>query len=88
MDYSIIDYIVNNDVEIRKEVEAKLSYKAVLKRKDKIYEQLRDMLNEEQRELFDKFEETQAEELCEAIKSYFKAGMKIGIRVVAEGMFD
>ena len=38
--------------------------------------------------LFDKFEETQTEELCEAIKSYFKAGMKIGIRVVAEGMFD
>ena len=88
MEYSVIDYIIHNDDEIRQKIETNLEYQKILRRKDRIYEKLIEKLTDEQKELFDKLDDTEAEEMNEIILSYFKAGMKLGIRIVAEGMFD
>ena len=88
MEHSVIDYIIHNDDEMRKKIETSVEYEGILRRKDRIYEKLNNTLNDWQKELMNRLEDNEAEELNEIIVGYFKAGMKLGIRIVAEAMFD
>ena len=88
MEHSVIDYIMHTDDDLRKKVETTVEYKRILKRKDKFQEKFMAALSDEQKEDFNKYIELNIEELCVAIESYFKAGIKIGARFVAESMYD
>ena len=88
MEHSVIDYIINSNEEMHKKIEITVNYQNILRRKNRVYEKLIDMLNEEQKELFDKYMDNEDEEQGEIREGYFKMGMKFGIRLVAESMFD
>lgn len=88
MEHSVIDYIINNDDEMRKQAETTVEYQDILRRQDKLHEKLTNTFSDEQKDLFERFEENIIEEISEIVKSYFKMGMKLGVRLVAESMFD
>ena len=87
MEHSIINYILHNDYT-HKAVKYSEEYKKVSDKRFKVYEKLRNMLTDEQREQFDLFEELETEERCLKSESYFKLGVKVGVRLVSECMFD
>ncbi len=87
MEHSVIDYIFGND-EMHEMVCETKKFKEVSESGFKAYCKLRDSLNKEQLDLFDKFEEMMEEERYMDIERYFKAGVKIGVRFVSECMFD
>ncbi len=88
MEHSIIDFIMNNDEETCKKVQADIKYKKISEKRYEIYLQLYEMLTKEQKEFFDKFEDLEIDELCRSTEIYFKEGVKVGIRLVAESMFQ
>lgn len=87
MEYSVIDYIIHSDDELRKRIETNVEYQDILRRQERLFEKLRNTLNDEQKELFEKFEENATDELNEITVMFFKMGMKLGIRLAAESMF-
>lgn len=87
MDQSVIDYIYYND-DMRNKIETDAEFEKLELRSGRVIEKLKAMLTEEQKEIFERLEEVVMEEYNIACKLYFRQGMKVGIRVVAEGMFD
>ena len=88
MEQSIIDYLVYSTGNIMQSVEEDKEYKEISNNRYKVYERLYKMLTKEQREVFDKFEELETDERSRKVEIYLKAGIKMGMRLVAESMFD
>ena len=88
MEHSVIDYIMHTDDDLRKKIETTVEHKHILRKKDKFHEKFIATLTDKQKEDFDKCIELDLEELCVVVESYFKAGVKIGARFVAESMYD
>lgn len=87
MEHSIIDYILHND-ETHEAVRNSKEYNKVSDKRYKIHNKLREMLTEEQREEFDKYIDLELEEFALSNEAYFKLGIKMGVRLVSESMFD
>ena len=88
MEHSVIDFILNEDIDIPDKVYGELQSSKSIKKRDKYYNQLREMLTDEQKNLFDKYCELEVDEIRISNDTYFKEGVKIGVRIVAESMFD
>ena len=86
MEYSIIDFMLCNGVY--EEIKYTKEYKRVSEKRFRIHEELTEMLTEEQKELFDKFVNLEIDETALSNEAYFKFGMKMGIRLLSECMFD
>lgn len=87
MEHSIIEYLYYDD-DMRKEVESNVEFEDAERRINRIAEKLKATFTDEQNELFEKYVDNVDEEYLTATKLYFKKGIKIGVRIVAEGMFD
>lgn len=87
MKHSIIDYILHND-ETHDEVRESKEYRRVSDKRFEIYEALSESLTDEQKKMFEEFENLGTDEECMRCDEYFKLGLKIGVRFVAESMFD
>ena len=87
MEHSIIEYILYNDYTCEA-VKYSKEYKRVSDKRYKIYNELREMLTNEQREKFDKYVDLEMDEFALSNDAYFKLGVKVGVRFVSECMFD
>ena len=87
MEHSIIDIILHRD-KTHEEIPETKEYKEISDKRYKIYEKFREMLNDEQKKIFDEFEELETEERCIKAENYFRAGVKVGVRLASECMFD
>lgn len=88
MEQSVIDYIYYSDDEMRKQIETNVEFEALESRCNRLSEKLNALLTEEQKEVFKKYEDNMMEEYTVVSKMFFRKGVKVGIRIVAEGMFD
>ena len=88
MENSVIDYIYETDQTIYDEVEKSKEYREASELVLKVYNKLKETLTDEQKEEFEKFIDNEGE--CETIKNRitFRCGVKYGVRIVAESMFD
>ena len=87
MEMSVIDYLYYDD-DMRKIIEVDAEFERIEMLSDRIAEKLKAKLTEEQLKEFYKLEETVMEEYSVATKLYFRQGVKVGIRIVSESMFD
>lgn len=88
MEYSVIDYIIHSDTDINQIVEFSEEHQKLERKIERVCTALRETLTEEQKEQLDKLEELETQARCISGEKYFKAGMKLGVRLVAESMFD
>ena len=87
MEHSIIDFLLHNDYTHEAVIYGK-EYKQVSDKRFKIHNKLREMLTDEQREEFDKYVDLEIEEFALSNEAYFKSGLKVGVRLLSESMFD
>lgn len=88
MEHSIIDYIIHSDTDINQMAEFNEEHQKIERKLERVCTAFRETLTEEQKEQLDKLQELATLERCILGEKYFKAGMKIGVRLVAESMFD
>lgn len=88
MEQSIIDFILKSDETINDEVQADKTYCKASEKASKLYEKLRATLSEEQKDWFDRFLDWEAEQEEVKERKIFACGVKYGVRLVAECMFD
>ena len=87
MEHSIIDFLLHYDTT-HQAVKYSDEYKSILDERMKIHNKLIEMLTKEQREQFNKYIDSELGEFALSNDAYFKLGMKMGIRLAAECMFD
>ena len=87
MEHSVIDYLLHND-DTHEAIKYSKEYKKVSDTRYKIYNELMAMLTEEQKEKLDKFVNLEIDEFALSNEAYFKSGLKAGVRLVSECMFD
>lgn len=87
MEQSLIDILFYNN-GMREKLEADPELDEIERRCDKLANELREMLTEQQRDLFEKYKDSIVDEYTVATRLYFRQGMKSGIRIVAEGVSD
>ena len=87
MEHSIIEYILHNDYT-HEAVQYSKEYEKVLDERMKIHNKLREMLTDEQRKQFDEYVNSELGEIALSNEAYFKLGIKMGVRLVSESMFD
>lgn len=87
MEHSIIDFMLN-DGGVHEKIKCSDKYEKYRQEETKLYNEFTKTLNEEQQEQFEKFIEILMDEECEASETYFKMGVKIGVRLASECMFD
>ncbi|MDE6868752.1 MAG: hypothetical protein K2J83_06410 [Clostridia bacterium] len=88
MQKSMIDFIFNTDCGLCEKIKSSERYKKVSKEGYEVYIKLKESLNEEQKAELDKFADLTLEEQCEAEETYFKAGMKAGLRIAVECLIE
>ncbi|MDE5943123.1 MAG: hypothetical protein K2H30_02830 [Clostridia bacterium] len=84
----MIDFILNTDCGLCEKIKSSERYKKVSEEGYKIYNKLKESLNDEQKAELDKFADLTLEEQSEAEETYFKAGIKAGLRIAAECLID
>lgn len=87
MEHSIIDFFLHND-DTHEAVKYSEEYKKVSDKRYKIYKELTEILTEEQKEQFEKFVNLEIDEIALSNEAYFRLGVKVGVRLVSECMFD
>lgn len=88
MEHSIIDFMFNAREASEEYVTADKNYRKASQKSVELYDKLAATLSEEQREVLDKFLDWQADEEGIKVEKTFKFGVKCGVRLVAECMFD
>lgn len=88
MDNSVIDYLFYSDEEMRRKIETDVEFEKIELLIDRHREKLKASFTEEQTEMFERYEDDLSDEYNVVSRIFFRMGMKVGIRVVAEGMFD
>lgn len=88
MERSVIDFIFNSEDTVDDEVQADKNYRKASEKSLELYDRLMATLSEEQKDVFDKFLEWHADEESIKLEKTFKCGVKYGVRLVAECMFD
>lgn len=87
MERSVIENLYYDD-DMRKKIETDVEFEKIEMLSNRIAEKLKAKLTEEQLKEFLKFEDIVLDEFNVATKLYFKKGVKVGVRLVAESMFD
>ena len=87
MEHSIIDYILYND-NTHDAVKYSEEYKKISRERMKIHDKLEGMLTEEQKQVFNEYVNSELGEIALSNDAYFKLGLKVGVRLVSECMFD
>ena len=87
MEHSIIDFMLYNG-GVHEEIKYSNKYEKYRKKEHKLYDEFIKTLNDKQKEQFEKFIEILMGEECEASETYFRMGIKMGVRFAAECMFD
>ena len=87
MEHSIIDFLIHTG-DVHGEVKESRDCKRASDKRYKIYEELRKTLSEEQKEQFEKFVSLEIEEWALRNEGYFRLGIKTGVRLVSECIFD
>lgn len=88
MERSVIDYVYETDETIYEEVNKSKEYREASERALKIYTGLKQTLTDEQKNELEKFIETEAEQEDIRVRISFRCGVKYGVRVTAESMYD
>ncbi|MDE7439646.1 MAG: hypothetical protein K2N23_03975, partial [Clostridia bacterium] len=88
MERSIIDYVYETDESIYDEVKKSKEYREASERALKIYDKFTKTLTDEQKEELEKFLENEAEQEDMRVRITFRCGIKYGLRLAAECMFD
>ena len=88
MERSVIDYIYETDETIYDEVNKNKEYREASERSLKIYNRLKATLTDEQKEDLEKYIENEAEQEEIRVRISFTCGIKYGVRVVSESMYD
>ena len=87
MERSVIENLYYDD-DMRKKIETDVEFEKIEMISNRIAEKLKAKLTEEQLKEFLKFEDIVLDEYNIATKLYFKKAVKVGVRLVAESMFD
>lgn len=87
MEHSIIDFMLYNG-GVYEEIKYSDKYERLRTKESELYDEFTKSLNKEQNEQFEKFIKILMDEECEASESYFRMGVKVGVRLVSECMFD
>ena len=87
MERSIIDFILHRD-DLHEGIRENKEYRRISDKRYKIYERLMETLSQEQKELFENFVNLEIDEFAIRNDDYFKMGVKIGVRLVSECIFD
>ena len=87
MEHSIIDYLLHNDYT-HEAVKYGEEYKRISSERMKLHNKLKDMLTAEQNQIFNEYVNSELDEFALSNEAYFKLGMKIGVRLLSECMFD
>lgn len=87
MEHSIIDFLLYNDVT-HEAVKYSDEYKKITDERMKIHNKLLEMLTEEQRKQFIEYVNSELGEFALSNDAYFKLGVKVGVRLLSECMFD
>lgn len=87
MEHSIIDIILNGD-EFHEKLHREPEYYEAFQKMNKSLQKFKETLTDEQKKVFDELENSVWEEHCMKNENYFRAGVKVGVRLVAECMFD
>ncbi len=88
MEHSVIELILKSDETINDGLQADKTYCKASEKASKLYEKLRATLSEEQKDWFDRFLDWEAEQEEVKKRKIFACGVKYGVRLVAECMFD
>ena len=86
MDNSILHLIFSNDYDAHDK--SAIINERLTKKLDKAYTDLFELLTDEQKEKFEKYDNASLDEQCETNERYFKRGVKFGVLLLAECMFD
>ena len=81
---SIIDYIFLYDDRIFADIERTKEYEKLSKKAYNQYEKLQAELDEEHKKQFDEFVDSEVDKQAEAEDTFFKAGLKMGMRLAFE----
>ncbi|MDE5721672.1 MAG: hypothetical protein K2I30_02890 [Clostridia bacterium] len=82
MQNSVFDFIFTSDV--CESIKPSVQYMRFSNESDKLYRRLKELLNDEQFDIFDKFINLAMGMESEAIETYFIEGFKMGMRIAAE----
>ena len=88
MEHSVIDLILDSEETINDEVQSDKTYRKASDKALELYEKLKATLSKEQNDWFDRFLDWEAEQEDIVMRKYFKCGVKYGVRLIAECMFD
>lgn len=84
MQKSIIDYIFLYDDRIYSDIERTKDYNKFLEKSNRRYEKLMAELSEEHKKLFEEFANNEIDKEAESEEIFFKAGLKLGMRLAFE----
>ena len=91
MEHSIINLIIKNEDrlhELVQKITKSAEYIKISERMDRAYDNFIKTLSKDQIELLNRLEEHEADEQVMVNESYFRTGVKLGVRLLAECMFD
>lgn len=86
MQNSVIDEIYKNEYDAHAKSEK--ANGNLIEKASKAYDELIEALTEEQKVKFDNFLNLDLDEQCQSNADYFKRGVKFGVLIMAECMFD
>ena len=87
MEHSIIDFLLHNDYT-HEAVKYSEEFKRISDERMKLHNKLKEMLTEEQSRLFNEYVNSELGEFALSNDAYFRLGIKVGVRLIAECMFD
>ena len=89
MEHSVIDYIYETEQQtIYEEANRNKTFHEASERALKFYDKLNETLTDEQKDCLERFIEHEAEQTDIMLRETYKCGIKCGVRLVAESMFD
>lgn len=84
MENSIIDEFLSNNDRVGKKVVLSEEYKKKADKAYKLYMQLLDTLNDEQKKIFKEYVDTKTAACAEADTVHFKEGLRVGLLLAIE----
>lgn len=88
MKNSMLDFILSTDCGMIDTIEFGEDYDKLSKTELELYDKIKNMMNEEQNELFEKFVDANIESAGMVEEIYFKEGFKAGLRLAVECLAD
>ncbi|MDE7395537.1 MAG: hypothetical protein K2M95_05430 [Clostridiales bacterium] len=84
MEKSIIEEIYFNDLRLSERLSSSKEYKKISDEAYGFYERLNDILNDEQKKIFEDFTNSESSACAEGWLFHFKEGIKVGLLLAME----